>query len=140
MNLKERLIVEEYRKNRDDFVQLGDIVHGMLEDITKKTAVKILSIEHRVKAERSLAGKLAKSDGWYNYLEDVTDLLGARVICFFADEVDVIGKEIEKNFKIDWENSSDKRKLLNADTFGYLSLHYICSLPEDKGYPKELCH
>lgn len=138
MDLKERLIIEDYRKKRDDFILLGDIVRKMLEDITNESGVKILAIEHRVKAERSLAGKIAKSDGWYNSFEELTDILGARVICFFADEVDVIGKQIEKHFKIDWENSSDKRKLLDANAFGYLSLHYICSLPEGEGYPDKL--
>ena len=53
--------------------------------------------------------------------------------------MDKIGRLIEKLFVIDWENSSDKRALIKADTFGYLSLHYICSLPKDAGYPDELC-
>jgi len=74
----------------------------------------------------------------YSTLLDITDLLGARVICFFADEVDAVGKLIEDTFVIDREHSTDKRALIKADSFGYLSLHYICSLPEDKGYPSEL--
>ena len=38
---------------------------------------------------------------------------------------DKIGKKVEEAFVIDWENSVDKRALIKADSFGYLSLHYI---------------
>lgn len=138
MNLKNRIILEDYRKNREDFVALGDIVQKKLQDITAKNHVKIFSIEHRIKKEASLKGKLERNRR-YNYFEEITDILGARVICYFADEVDVIGEGIEQNFLVDWENSSDKRKQIRADSFGYLSLHYICSLPENQGYPEALC-
>ena len=33
MNLKCRLILEDYRKQRNDFITLGDTVHTMLSDI-----------------------------------------------------------------------------------------------------------
>ncbi len=39
---------------------------------------------------------------------------------------------------VDREKSSDKRKLIEPTAFGYLSLHFICSLPENAGYPDEL--
>lgn len=139
MNLKNRMILEDYRKSRDAFVKLGDIVHDMLSSMAAESGVQVVAIEHRVKSEESLAGKLARSVDYYQAFEDITDILGARVICFFEDEVDVIGKLVEKAFVIDWENSSDKRALIKADTFGYLSLHYICSLPLDAGYPDEVC-
>ena len=35
MNLKCRLILEDYRKQRDDFIALGDTVHTMLLEIVK---------------------------------------------------------------------------------------------------------
>ena len=139
MNIKDRMIMEDYRKSKDDFIRLGDIVHEMLQEIASDAGILVMGIEHRVKGEKSLEGKLYKNGDWYQKLDDLTDILGARVICYFGDDVDKFGKLVESAFTIDWENSSDKRALLKADTFGYLSLHYICSLPEDKGYPEELC-
>ena len=139
MNLKNRIILEDYRKQRYDFVKLGDVVHNMLKNIVDSMGITVLGIEHRVKSEKSLAGKLERSGDWYSSFEDLTDILGARVICFFSDEIDKIGKKVEEAFVIDWENSSDKRALIKADTFGYLSLHYICSLPFGEGYPDEIC-
>ncbi len=139
MNLKDRMILEDYRKQRDDFVKLGDIVHGMLEDIMKELGISVLTIEHRVKAEKSLAGKLERSGGYYNTFDELTDILGCRVVCFLADEIDTIGKKVEESFVIDWGNSSDKRALIKEDSFGYLSLHYICTLPFGQQWPDEIC-
>ena len=58
MNLKDRIILEDYRKQRDSFVKLGDVVHDMLRNIVDELGIAVLGIEHRVKAEKSLAGKL----------------------------------------------------------------------------------
>lgn len=140
MNIKDRMILDEYKKEKPNFLKLEEIVDEMLSGTVKDSGVMVAGIEHRVKGEKSLEGKLYKNGDWYQKLTDLTDLLGARIICYFGDDVDKIGKIIEKMFVIDWENSSDKRALIKADTFGYLSLHYICSLPENAGYPSELCN
>jgi len=139
MNAKDRMILAEFREQRPAFVKLGDTVHGLLAELVKKSGIDLLSIEHRVKAEDSLKGKLERKGDRYHSLDDLTDILGARVICFFNDDVDAVGKLLEETFVIDWENSADKRAEIKADTFGYLSLHYICSLAPDSGYPAEIC-
>ena len=139
MNLKCKLILEDYRKQKEHFVELGDVVHDMLSNIAKELGLTVLAVEHRVKEERSLAGKLERKGDMYSTLEDITDILGCRIICFLSDEIDKIGKKIEEKFVIDWENSSDKRALIKEDAFGYLSLHYICSLPFGDKWPDEIC-
>lgn len=140
MDLKCKMIMEEYREQRPSFVQLGDVVSGILKDITSQNeTMYILAIEHRVKEEKSLAGKLELKGDKYSSLADITDILGCRIICFFADDVDNIARSIEEKFEIDWDNSVDKRAVIGAETFGYLSLHYICSLPFGKGYPDNIC-
>ena len=139
MNLKCRLILEDYRKQRDDFIKLGDTVHTMLSGIVKDLGLNVLAVEHRVKEEKSLAGKLERKGDGYNTIEDITDILGCRVVCFLSDEIDKVGQKVEENFVVDWENSSDKRALIKEDAFGYLSLHYICSLPFGDKWPDEIC-
>ena len=139
MNLKNRLILEDYRKQRDDFIKLGDTVHTMLGEIVKDLGLTVLAVEHRVKEEKSLAGKLERKGDWYNTFDDITDILGCRVICFLSDEIDKIGQKVEERFVIDRENSSDKRELIQEDAFGYLSLHYICTLPFGDKWPDEIC-
>ena len=140
MNLKDRLIIEDYRKERNDFLQLENVVYEKLSELVNKSGIKTLSIEHRVKSEASLAEKLVRNGDWYQSFDSLTDILGARVICFFNDEVDKLGRLVEENFSIDRTNSSDKRALIKADSFGYLSLHYICYFAEDSGYPKNICN
>ena len=140
MDLKCKLIMEEYREKKNDFVLLGETVVGILREICKRNKdMYILAIEHRVKAENSLAGKLELKGEKYSSLEDITDILGCRIICFFSDDVDVIAESIEDIFVIDRENSVDKREVIDAESFGYLSLHYICSLPFGKEWPDNIC-
>ena len=139
MNLKCRLILEDYRKQRDAFIKLGDTVQTILSDIVNDLGLTVLAVEHRVKKEKSLAGKLERKGDSYNTLEDITDILGCRIVCFLSDEIDKIGQKVEENFVIDRENSSDKRVLIKEDAFGYLSLHYICSLPFGDRWPDEIC-
>ncbi|MGN0814919.1 MAG: GTP pyrophosphokinase family protein [Candidatus Coproplasma sp.] len=140
MNEKDRLIIEDYRRAREDFVKLEGVVYEKLCSLVKNSGIQTLSIEHRVKSEPSLAEKLVRNGDWYQKFDDLTDILGTRVICFFNDEVDKLGKLVEENFTIDWQNSSDKRALIKANTFGYLSLHYICYLSKDSGYPENICN
>lgn len=139
MNIKDRMILEDFRQYKENYIKLEEIAAEMLKGIAKDCGIKPALIEHRVKDEKSLQGKLYKNSDWYQKLDDLTDLLGERVICYFADEVDIIGKRVEEVFKVDREKSSDKRKLIAANAFGYLSLHYIVNLPDDSGYPEELC-
>lgn len=58
MNLKCRMILEDYRKQRNDFITLGDTVHTMLSSLVKELGLSVLAVEHRVKEEKVLPESL----------------------------------------------------------------------------------
>lgn len=124
------MILEEYREIHPVLSRLKSIVLDKLHDCLRKSGIVVSGIEARVKQEESLAGKLEIKGQKYRTLSDITDIVGARIITFYSDEVDKISALIDSVFEVDWENSVDKRKLLGKDTFGYMSLHYVCRIPK----------
>lgn len=135
---KTKTILAEYRKAKPEMELLAEIVTPMIQDRLKKSRVRIQTVSQRMKSEASLKEKLNRKNDKYSTLTDVTDLLGIRIICYFADDVDKVARMMADMFVVDWENSVDQRKEISPTNFGYLSLHYICSLPEDKKYPEAL--
>lgn len=130
LNPRGTLIVEEFREKRSLFEKLLVVVKGALEKSMAENRIYVTAIEARVKDEKSLVGKLERKGEKYRSLLDLTDILGARVITFYSDEVDKIAAIVDGVFEVDWENSIDKRKMLQLDRFGYSSLHYICRVPK----------
>ena len=51
MNMKDNLILEQYRDNKGIFEQLGNTVQGILEKLVKDAGVRVMTVEHRVKKE-----------------------------------------------------------------------------------------
>ncbi|WP_419871483.1 GTP pyrophosphokinase [Candidatus Pristimantibacillus sp. PTI5] len=112
-----------------DFAErLADLIHEVLA----VRSLRVHSIVSRVKESTSLLGKISKGSGKYTDLEQITDLVGIRVITYYGDEVDVAANVLKEEFTIDHEKSVDKRGLLDSDRFGYLSLHYIIEMPEHR--------
>lgn len=123
-------ILEEYKENLPRFREVEQEAKEKLRKAFTDAGLLVAAIESRVKAYDSLAGKLELKGHKYHSLADITDILGLRVITFYIDDVDKVASAVERLFTIDWENSVDKRKVHEIDSFGYLSLHYICSVPD----------
>lgn len=123
-------IMDEYRSLLPRFEEVRKTVHRTIKQTLDDAGLLVAAIESRVKTESSLEGKLELKGSKYQSLKDLTDILGLRVITFYIDDVDKVASALERLFVIDWDNSIDKRKAHEIDSFGYLSLHYICSLPD----------
>lgn len=120
----------QYRQLLPVYEQMVKVIPEKLKEFFSEAGIIVAAVEHRVKKENSLAGKLQLKGSKYNSVHDVTDIVGIRVITFYTDDVDKVASVLERLFEIDWENSIDKRKAHEIDSFGYLSLHYICRMPE----------
>ena len=123
-------ILQEYKDNLPLFREVSERVYNNLKKTLSDAGLILAAIEYRVKTEDSLAGKLELKGSKYASLKDITDIIGLRVITFYTDDVDKVASAVERMFTIDWANSIDKRKAHEIDSFGYLSLHYICSMPD----------
>lgn len=129
MDLHTEMLLEEYRGAIPVFKKMEAEVVGTLREALQRNGLIVMAIESRIKTEESLAGKLALKGAKYATLSDITDVLGARIVTFYTDDVDRIAAITEQLFEIDWKNSVDKRMLHQLDSFGYNSLHYICKMP-----------
>lgn len=89
---------------------------------------KYIKIESRIKKLESLIKKV-KQKAYTDLAKQFTDFAALRIIAKNETNVDKICKYIEETFKIDKANSIDKRKLLDDNKVGYLSVHYIVSFP-----------
>ena len=132
------MILEEYRDMQPVFKKIKELILQVLNNSLKENNIVVTAIESRVKTEKSLAGKLALKGYKYKTLSDLTDIVGARIITFFTEDVDKISAIMENKFTVDWENSIDKRKTYELNSFGYLSLHYICSIPKSLYYDESM--
>ena len=129
MDLHSEMLLEEFRESLPELEKLKEQVLATLREALDRNGLIVTAVEARVKTEESLAGKLALKGGKYATLDEVTDLVGARIITFYTDDVDRIAAMTEQLFEVDWNNSVDKRMLHQLDSFGYNSLHYICRVP-----------
>jgi len=98
---------------------------SLVEKLLRAQSLKFHAITSRTKSRDSLEKKLNKPESQHGKLADVTDLSGVRIIAYFHDDVDRMARVLEREFLIDEGNSVDKRRRLDADRFGYLSLHYV---------------
>ncbi|MCK4476216.1 MAG: hypothetical protein KAU16_05765 [Methanophagales archaeon] len=113
------------------------------EDFTNKlqNLISVLLQEHKVDAQiesrtksiESFVEKIQREGkNYHSPLEEITDLVGIRIIAYYKEDVDKIGEIIKTEFDVDWKNSIDKVQTLDPDRFGYLSVHYVISLPSPR--------
>lgn len=123
-------ILSEFASKRRSYEELGKTVEGIIKGLITASGVTVHSINHRIKEAYSLTGKLLRKE--YRELDEITDLLGLRIITLFTNDVSIIENIIKREFEIDAENCIDKRFNVNPAEFGYSSLHLVALLNADR--------
>ena len=124
---------EEYRRNFSAYLSYKDKLRGLLVELLHANGLDFDNVEGRPKTVESFINKIKRDPSKYaNPLEDISDLVGLRVITYYRETVSRIGGMIEKEFEVNWDKSERKMDILDPDQFGYLSDHYVVKLSESR--------
>lgn len=124
-------ILKEYDNSKNVLDNFDKTLLSLISSLLEQKSIRVHQVQTRVKDRGSLENKIIRKSEKYKALNDITDIVGVRIITYFDDEVDQIATMIEEEFVIDQDNSVDKRKI-DSDKFGYRSLHYVASLKRDR--------
>jgi putative GTP pyrophosphokinase len=118
-------IKREYEEAKTRYQALMDEVVFILGEKIKNSSIKIHGIEQRIKSLESIIEKCQRKSA--KDFKQLTDIVGARVVCLFRSDMDRVGNLLAENFEI--LEIDDKISAENG-ALGYLSVHYLCRMPD----------
>ena len=133
-----KAMIDEYRRVIPYYRRIEPIAMNIIREFAEENHFFLMTVQSRIKKESSFAEKIVRKNDSIRSIDDVTDLLGIRIICYFSDDVDLVARGLLDRFIIDRDNSVDKRKGLSAREFGYMAVHGIFSLKPELNVPEEL--
>ncbi|MBF0138112.1 MAG: RelA/SpoT domain-containing protein [Magnetococcus sp. DMHC-1] len=125
-------ILDQYEERRTIYADFMNRQMTLLQEFLQEHGPKTYDIAGRVKERESLRRKLLDPDSKITKLDDVTDLVGIRIITYFEDEVELVAELIRKEFKINESYIVDRGELLDPERFGYRSRYYVVGLLDDR--------
>ena len=132
LDLHGKMLLEQYHQRLPQLKKLEEQVDKILNEALSHQNIALNTLDHRIKTEKSFISKLERKGQKYQDINQITDLLGVRIVTFFTDDVDRVAVFVKDLFDVDWKQSVDKRKSHELNSFGYNSLHYICRLKKGK--------
>lgn len=120
-------ILSDFNAQKNIFDSFCGRIINLLSDLLSQEEIVIHHISGRTKEYDSLSKKIDRKLGKYISINDITDIVGIRIISYLESDVNLIADLISKEFLVDSKNSVDKRDL-NIDQFGYKSLHLVVNL------------
>jgi len=129
--MKPEELMQWYVKNRPIYSNLANKVESIIKEVLDAHGAKFYSISSRAKEIDSFVKK-AQKPKYTDPVNQIQDLAGIRVITYVKSEVTKCCDIIKPLFYIDKENSVDKGNELGDDKAGYRSIHFVCTLPEER--------
>ena len=128
---KKQQYLEWYKKNNTLYLACAETIERLIKVLLTESNTPYHSIESRIKTEESFLNKCL-NEKYQDPVSEITDVCGLRIITYTSHDVDTIRQIIEREFQIDEANSIDKSKQMSEDQVGYLSIHYIAALKEER--------
>lgn len=130
---KHKDLLRQYSKNQSIYQDFVHRLENLIEDLLAANDIDFHVIEGRAKSIESVREKISRPGKKYSDpLKDLPDLAGIRIVAYDKDNLERIASVINSEFEVDDTSSADKSKELSPDQFGYLSVHKIISLPNNR--------
>jgi putative GTP pyrophosphokinase len=117
----------QFRELRPKYERLKDNIRSVLEQMMIENDIPTFAVESRLKDETSFANKVSRK-GYSNPFDQIEDICGIRVICYYQEDIVRICEILKIEFDI--LSEENKQEMLNHDQFGYSSFHYIVKLKD----------
>lgn len=125
-------LIEEYQARYSEILSpLAEKLSAFIQEAMARTP-RVDRVAARAKSPHRFLGKALKQvEGRFKYehpFEQIQDLIGARIIVFYKQDVDDVCEIIERYFR-----HIENKKIVPdaANKFGYVGKHYILAIPED---------
>ncbi|WNM40258.1 hypothetical protein RMN56_02505 [Micromonospora halotolerans] len=124
----------EYRAARGTYEAFSLRLQSLIIDLLEDAKIDVIQVEARAKDVDSFVEKIGRKGAKYeNPIEEITDLVGLRIITYYLEDVVRVGEILKAQFVIDESNSVDKAAGFDPDRFGYTSVHYVLGLAPARG-------
>ncbi|CAL2101445.1 (P)ppGpp synthetase [Tenacibaculum sp. 190130A14a] len=127
-SLEEHVYKLKYDQEKQQYDNLGNNVVNALKKFLDDNNIGYLEIYYRVKDTNSFLEKIDRKN-YEDPFNEMEDICGIRIICYYPDDINRIRSIISKEFEI--VEDSDKSNLLKEKEFGYRSHHFIARIKKE---------
>lgn len=124
-------ISNEYEQQHPIYEALRQEIVFILEDRITSQAIKIHTIEARVKSLEFLLDKCIRKSS-NSPFDEFVDIAAARVVCLFRSDIERLKVLVGDNFEV----IAIDDKMEKGDPLGYLSVHMICKIKSGYSGPR----
>lgn len=121
-------LVQLFREVKPRYERLANNVKQALIQFLDEKKISSFDVENRVKDEQSFIDKVERKS-YSDPFEQVEDIAGVRVICYYNEDLSSIDEIIKEQFIV--LSYSNKSNELSDNQFGYASNHYVIQLKEE---------
>lgn len=130
--MKTQELLRRYREKQTSFMELGKAAKAILNNNLKKLNIKYENLYGRVKSFNSFLEK-AQDKKMSDPFNEMTDIVGLRVICLFQSDINKVKKVICETFQV--INIDDRLQKSPLDVFNYAGIHFdvrLLNFSDDK--------
>lgn len=141
-DLRLKNYIDTYKSGgREQHKKYANLVLEMIKTALADRQIEVAYTSAREKDPISLEKKCQKQvrddDGelvykYSDFRNEIMDGAGVRIVTYLLDDVNEVEKVVKELFDVEEQHSGDKLELLGADKVGYLSVHYIVTLKDNK--------